>query len=472
MVHINSMRGRISFELIFGVFLLSLTAITISFFVTIRLWEKKHIESEVFNLQKIFYDLKNNPVDLINTTFPLPSGTTIAIYNLKKELVKGINIWNTSKNIPIKLVIEYGKDFFYPSVLMYDVVPSKDQNYILVIRRDFDIEKKFLKDTIILFTPFALICLITLTGFSYIIYRKRILVPLKILQLSYQNIDNPSSMTKLNPVNIKEWDNLFSQFNKMMDRLKEYEYNLQKRIEELKEANIKIKNTQDEIIFSEKMATVGRLSAGLAHEIGNPLTSIIGYLSYLISDAKDENIKEILKIIMKETERINNIIRDLLNFARQEKKEYEYANPLEIIEETLKLLIPQKDFSKINIIKSFKAESLVFFSKESLKQVILNLLLNAIDVTPPQGTIFIKTYVENNYYCIEIEDEGGGIPDEIKDKIFEPFFTTKPSGKGTGLGLSVALTLVERYNGKLTFINRDKGVSFIIKLKTMVEKYG
>jgi signal transduction histidine kinase len=466
------MRGRISFELIFGVFLLSLTAITISFFVTIRLWEKKHIESEVFNLQKIFYDLKNNPVDLINTTFPLPSGTTIAIYNLKKELVKGINIWNTSKNIPIKLVIEYGKDFFYPSVLMYDVVPSKDQNYILVIRRDFDIEKKFLKDTIILFTPFALICLITLTGFSYIIYRKRILVPLKILQLSYQNIDNPSSMTKLNPVNIKEWDNLFSQFNKMMDRLKEYEYNLQKRIEELKEANIKIKNTQDEIIFSEKMATVGRLSAGLAHEIGNPLTSIIGYLSYLISDAKDENIKEILKIIMKETERINNIIRDLLNFARQEKKEYEYANPLEIIEETLKLLIPQKDFSKINIIKSFKAESLVFFSKESLKQVILNLLLNAIDVTPPQGTIFIKTYVENNYYCIEIEDEGGGIPDEIKDKIFEPFFTTKPSGKGTGLGLSVALTLVERYNGKLTFINRDKGASFIIKLKTMVEKNG
>jgi two-component system NtrC family sensor kinase len=472
MVHINSMRGRISFELIFGVFLLSLTAITISFFVTIRLWEKKHIESEVFNLQKIFYDLKNNPVDLINTTFPLPSGTTIAIYNLKKELVKGINIWNTSKNIPIKLVIEYGKDFFYPSVLMYDVVPSKDQNYILVIRRDFDIEKKFLKDTIILFTPFALICLITLTGFSYIIYRKRILVPLKILQLSYQNIDNPSSMTKLNPVNIKEWDNLFSQFNKMMDRLKEYEYNLQKRIEELKEANIKIKNTQDEIIFSEKMATVGRLSAGLAHEIGNPLTSIIGYLSYLISDSKDENIKEILKIIMKETERINNIIRDLLNFARQEKKEYEYANPLEIIEETLKLLIPQKDFSKINIIKSFKAESLVFFSKESLKQVILNLLLNAIDVTPPQGTIFIKTYVENNYYCIEIEDEGGGIPDEIKDKIFEPFFTTKPSGKGTGLGLSVALTLVERYNGKLTFINRDKGASFIIKLKTMVEKNG
>ncbi len=466
------MKGRISFELIFGIFLLSFTAITISFLVTVRLWEKKHVESEVFNLQKIFYDIKNYPIDLINTTIPLPSGTTMGIYNLKKELIKGMNIWNTSRNIPLKLEIEYSKDFFYPSVVLYDLVPSKDANYILVLRRDFDIEKKFLKDSIFLFTPFAFICLITLTGFSYIIYRKRIIVPLTILQEAYQNIDNPSSTHTLRPVKIKEWDTLFAQFNKMMDRLKEYEYNLQKKIEELKEANLKIKNTQDEIIFSEKMATVGRLSAGLAHEIGNPITSIMGYLSILISEAKDEHTKEMLETIMKETERINSIIKDLLNFARQEKKEIDYANPVEIIEETLKLLLPQKDFSNINIVKSFSAYNPVFFSKESLKQVILNLLLNAIDVTPPNGTITIKTYMENDYFYIDIEDEGGGVPDEIKDKIFEPFFTTKPPGKGTGLGLSVALTLVERYNGKLILTNRNKGASFIIKLKPFEHKNG
>lgn len=466
------MKGRISFELIFGVFLLAFTAITINFFVTVRLWEKKHIESEVFNLQKIFYDIKNNPIDLINTTIPLPSGTTMGIYNLKKELVKGMNIWNSSRNIPVKLEIEYSKDFFYPSFVLYDLVPSKEANYILVLRRDFDIEKKFLKDIIFLFTPFAFICLITLTGFSYIIYRKRVVEPLTILQEAYQNIDNPSSTQKLKPVKIKEWDTLFTQFNKMMDRLKDYEYNLQKKIEELKEANLKIKNTQDEIIFSEKMATVGRLAAGLAHEIGNPITSIMGYLSMLISEAKDEHTKEMLETIMKETERINNIIRDLLNFARHEKKEIEYANPIEIIEETIKLLLPQKDFSNINIVKSFNANNLVYFSKEPLKQVILNLLLNAIDVTPTNGTITIKTFIEDDYFCIEIEDEGGGIPDEIKDKIFEPFFTTKPPNKGTGLGLSVALTLVERYNGKLGFTNRDKGASFKIKLKPFEYKNG
>lgn len=467
MVSYKDMKGKIGFELISGIFTLSFFAILISFFVSIRLWEKKHIELESFNIQRIFYDIQKSTKDINNLDLFLPSGYTYGIYNMNKELIKGQNILPPPKTIPPKLEVKYDKSFFYPSVTLFDVITIQNNSYIFVIRRDFDIEKYQLKKLIILFIPFGLILILTLSFFSFWIYNKRIIKPLNTLKMAYENIDNHSSNYNLTNVGIYEWDILFNQFNEMMNRLKKYEESLKRKIEELKEANKRIKNAQDEIIFSEKMATVGRLSAGLAHEIGNPLTSIMGYLSSLKESNNDPETKEIISIVLSETERINRIVKDLLNFARAEKKDFqeEVTNPIEVIEETLKLLAPQKDFTKVNIEKNFQENTNVIFPKEELKQVILNILLNALDVTPPKGRIIISTFPSEQYLCITIEDEGGGVPESIKDKIFEPFFTTKPVGKGTGLGLSVAHTLVKRYDGKIIFNNTDKGAKFIIMLK-------
>lgn len=461
------MKGKIGFELIIGIFILSFFAILISFFVSIRLWEKKHLDLESFNIQRIFYDIQKSNIDIENLELFLPSGYTYGIYNLNKELVKGQDILLSPKTIPSRLEIKYEKNFLYPSVTLFDVINLKNNSYILAIRRDFDIEKYQLKKLIILFIPFGLIIIFTLTFFSFWIYNKRIIKPLQTLKKAYEEIDKYSSNYNLSKIGIYEWDVLFDQFNEMMNRLKDYENNLKNKIDELEDANKKIKTAQDEIIFSEKMATVGRLSAGLAHEIGNPLTSIMGYLSSLKESKNDPEIKEVLSIVLNETERINRIVRDLLNFARTEKKDTqdEITDPIEVIEETLKLLEPQKDFTKVIVEKNFLNKSMVVFSKEELKQVLLNLLLNAIDVTPQNGKIMITTFESNEYFCLSIEDEGGGISESIKDKIFEPFFTTKPVGKGTGLGLSVAHTLVKRYDGKMIFENTEKGAKFTIMLK-------
>lgn len=467
MVSYKDMKGKIGFELISGIFILSLCAILISFFVSIRLWEKKHIELESFNIQRIFHDIQKSKIDIDNLELFLPSGYSYGIYNLNQELIKGENLLTSPKNIPLKLEIKYEKDFFYPSITLIDTITIKNNNYILAIRRDFDIEKHQLKKLIILFVPFALILILTLTFFSFWIYNKRIIKPLNTLKKAYEQIDNYSSSYNLENIGIHEWDILFNQFNEMMTRLKDYEKSLKRKIDELEEANKRIKDAQDEIIFSEKMATVGRLAAGLAHEIGNPLTSIIGFLSTLKESTNDEESKNIISIVLNETERINRIVKDLLNFTRTEKKQYhnETSNPVEVIEETLNLLAPQKDFTDVIIEKHFESEHAVNFSKEELKQVILNIILNALDVTPPKGKIIITTFERDEHFFIIIEDEGGGVPESIKDKIFEPFFTTKPIGKGTGLGLSVAHTLVKRYDGKIFFENTIKGAKFTIMLK-------
>ncbi|MCX7771347.1 MAG: ATP-binding protein [Proteobacteria bacterium] len=467
MVFKKDMKGNIGIELTVGTLILSLFAVLISFAVTLRLWEKKHIEIEAFNIQRIFHDIKKNNQSIENIELYLPSGYSYGIYNMNKDLIKGIDILSNYKKIPTELEIEYEDKLLYPSITLVETIDFKENKYILAIKRDFDIEKYQLKKIVVLFIPFCMIIIFSITFFSFWIYKKRILNPLNTLKKAYDSIDNYSSYYILKNIGIHEWDSLFNQFNEMMKRLREYEDKLKKKIDELEEANKRIKNAQDEIIFSEKMATVGRLSAGLAHEIGNPLTSIIGYISSLRAITEDKETKEILSIILDETERINRIVRDLLNFARVERRENlrEIADPIETIEETLKLLSPQRDFTQVTIEKDYKDQCYVIFSKEELKQVILNILLNALDVTPPNGKITISTFQKEDYYIISIEDEGGGIPEDLKNKIFEPFFTTKPIGKGTGLGLSVAHTLVQRYEGKIEFENTPKGAKFYIMLK-------
>ncbi len=143
------------------------------------------------------------------------------------------------------------------------------------------------------------------------------------------------------------------------------------------------------------------------------------------------------------------------------------CNPKEVVDETLRLLAPQKDFKKTKLVNNFKDSGTVCFSREELKQVLLNLLINAIDVTPDGGNITISSSLEEVFLVIAVSDEGGGVPEEIKDKIFDPFFTTKPPGKGTGLGLSVVHTLVEKYGGKIDFENKDRGAVFRVYLKLL-----
>ncbi|GAB4436537.1 MAG: hypothetical protein OHK0040_07800 [bacterium] len=339
--------------------------------------------------------------------------------------------------------------------------------------REFDAEKEMIKKDVVIFLPFAIVCLFTLTAFAFVLYKRRLLTPFEVLKNAYREVEQGRLTTRIKPVGIREWDSLYNRFNEMINHLEQYKKDLEKTISELSKTNEALQSAQQEIVFSEKMATVGRLAAGLAHEIGNPLTSIMGYLSFMISNANNEEEKNMLSLILNETERINRIIRDLLNFARSTSDDtIKTCNPREVVEESIRLLLPQKDFKKTNLINNFTENMPVNFSNEELKQVILNLLINAIDVTPEGRKIVISSLREGSFLIISVADEGGGVPDEIKDKIFDPFFTTKPPGKGTGLGLSVVHTLVERYGGKITFENGEKGAIFKVYLKGLEDNIG
>lgn len=466
----SNRQAKISTELVYGIFLLTFLSISITFIASIKIIERQRIEIEAFNIQKIFYDIeKDYPLSVQKLSLYLPNGITYGIYDInKKHLISGHDGLKKEEIKIIDFQLSIEKAFLYPSITAKRVINISGVPYLMFVKKDFDAERSGLKNILFLFIPFGVVSLFTLTGFAYAYYKRRFLIPFETLKNAYSRVTEENIDVRIDRANVKEWDLIYNQFNEMIERVKNYKERLEQNIQELSKTNEALKSAQDEIIFSEKMATVGRLSAGLAHEIGNPLTSIMGYISFLRDGAKDEKDREILFLIYKETERINRIIRDLLNFARSKNEEGVGAcNPKDVVVDVIRLLSPQKDFKKVELINNVLEGRAILFSAEELKQVLLNLLINAVDVSPNGGKIEISSKTEGDYFLISIKDEGGGVPLEIKDKIFDPFFTTKPVGKGTGLGLSVAHSLVTRYGGKIYFQNYEKGCIFYLKLKML-----
>jgi len=250
--------------------------------------------------------------------------------------------------------------------------------------------------------------------------------------------------------------------SKMLDDLKESEEKLEKSNIQLVKAYEKLKNTQNSLIQAEKMAALGRFSAGIAHEVKNPLAITLGgleYLEYKIGKS-DPDKQEAIQKSKEAVLRADTILKDLMHFASPSKLELEYVSPEALVDE-IAALFKYKAPLKINIQLDLKKENAyILADKNQIQQVILNLLLNSCEAMSHGGDIAIKTYVaaidnsvfgKNPVCVIEICDNGEGIPNEILSKIFEPFFTTKRDGKGTGMGLAIAKTIIDNHKGDLTF---------------------
>lgn len=208
-------------------------------------------------------------------------------------------------------------------------------------------------------------------------------------------------------------------------------------------------NAQRQIIQSEKLSSVGRLTAGIAHDLNNPLTGVLTFAHFLKEKrADDEKDLEDINVIIRETTKVREIIRRLLNFARQSPSNKELTNINEIIQELLKLIKGQKEFRNVQIIENYD-EKLpeLQADKNQLQQVFLNLLLNAGESITGKGVITIETSTTGQNLQVAISDSGCGIDDKDMDKIFDPFFTTKPVGKGPGLGLSVSYGIIKQHGG-------------------------
>ncbi len=227
-------------------------------------------------------------------------------------------------------------------------------------------------------------------------------------------------------------------------------------------------DTQRQISNSEKLASLGKLAAGIAHEINNPLTGVLTYSSILLEELKETDYKEDLDIIVSETLRCRKIVREILNFARETQIEKEVVNINQVISETLTILEKHVAFHNIGIVKEFRDDlPTVNIDINQVKSVINNLALNAADAMGDSGTLTITTAQseDGRSVVITISDTGCGIPEENLIKIFDPFFTTKETGKGTGLGLSVTYGIIKRHNGQITVNSTvGKGTVFTITL--------
>ncbi|TAL32999.1 MAG: HAMP domain-containing protein [Spirochaetes bacterium] len=227
-------------------------------------------------------------------------------------------------------------------------------------------------------------------------------------------------------------------------------------------------DTHQQIINSEKLASLGKLAAGIAHEINNPLTGVLTYSSILLEDLKDTEYKDDLEIIVNETMRCRKIVREILNFARETKIEKERVNINLIISETLSILEKHVSFHNIGIVKAFRDDlPPMYVDINQIKSVINNLALNAADAMSDGGTLTIATNLdsENDSVVITVNDTGCGIPEGNLIKIFDPFFTTKETGKGTGLGLAVTYGIIKRHNGQITVHSiPGEGTKFVITL--------
>jgi signal transduction histidine kinase len=270
---------------------------------------------------------------------------------------------------------------------------------------------------------------------------------------------------------------LIAGFNVMAEKLKKAYVKLEGRVEasnkELEAAYEVLKQRQEQLIQSEKMAALGQLSAGIAHEIRTPLTSIKIFIQSLEEEIEpDETQKEDFRIIMKEIDRINENIARFLNFARPDEPQFQAVDIGSLVKETVNLLAAKFKGSGICLDLCLPDEHPVLEGDpKQLTQVFLNLLINAVEAMPQGGTLTIRSAVtvdpesRREFLELMIRDSGHGISEEDLPRVFEPFFTKK--ALGTGIGLSIVYSIVQKHDGRIEVESEvGKGSSFILLLPT------
>jgi len=240
-------------------------------------------------------------------------------------------------------------------------------------------------------------------------------------------------------------------------------------LEETRQALENLRRTQEQLLQSEKMAAVGQLISGVAHELNNPLTAILGYSQLLASSSTDERSIEFVEKLRTQALRTHRIVHNLLSFARQQKPERSPTRIDQILDNTLALREYDLRINNIVVHRDFDPDLPVTSADaHQLQQVFLNILNNAVDAIleeASQGEIWIRTAVRGECLVVEFEDSGPGVRDP--QRVFDPFYTTKPVGKGTGLGLSICYGIVVEHGGTIRVSNSTepgRGAIFVVEL--------
>ena len=302
--------------------------------------------------------------------------------------------------------------------------------------------------------------IVFIAAVSAVAVSRKFTAPLEVLSAAVRKVAKGNFDINVDIKSRDEIGQLSNSFNNMADELMERERSL--------------KRAQLALVQSEKMAAVGTLSAGLAHEVKNPLSAVLGYAQ--LSKRKlsqPDVIKGYLDTIESETRRCNEIIGNLMTFSRSEKGEFTDVTINDVVEKSVGIVEHQLGLNNVHIKMELAADiPEIIGNPNQLQQVLMNLAINAQQAMGPDGgTVDIGTYSDGKNVYISVSDTGPGISEELAEKIFEPFFTTKAAGEGTGLGLSVTYGIIKDHDGDIRVERaEDGGARFVIELPMHVSR--
>lgn len=317
---------------------------------------------------------------------------------------------------------------------------------------------------------------ILLLGLGAFILSRIVVTPLHRLLAATEKITGGQYGQRIRISGSAELADLAESFNAMSTTLMVKEEQVSQHLDSLQKMNNELNQAKEETLRTEKMASIGLLAAGMAHEIGTPLASIIGYAELAGSEELDTaTVQDYARRISVDCARIDRIVRGLLQYASPQGKIVERCNIMQLLDETLQLLAEQGVFKSMKV--SCSASDTIpnaAADPHQLQQVLINLFINSRDAMTDGGTLSISVNIENanninmalaTWIRIDVSDTGCGIPQEQINKIFDPFFTTKEPGKGTGLGLAISARIIEAFGGKITASSKvGKGTTFSIRL--------
>lgn len=341
-------------------------------------------------------------------------------------------------------------------------------------------EKPFLEvrtDMMLTFLIVAAVGVLVVLGLTYLITRSMIHPLEEIVAASNRIADGDLEHVPINVPSRDEIGHLADRFNKMVasiktmrDELEEWGRTLEEKVKKRTE---ELSMVQTQMAQSAKLASLGRLAAGVAHEINNPLGGILTFSMLALEDCDDENpLRQNLEIIIKQTMRCRETVKGLLDFARQSTTTASLTEVNSVVDATLSLLQNQAIFQNVRTVRKFKQDlPQVLIDPGQLQQVVVNIALNAVDAMEESGTLTVETGMDaqGQEVVIRISDTGKGIPDDVLPLIFEPFFTTKKVGAGIGLGLSIVHGIVTRAGGRVEAANATEGATFTLRLPVAQE---
>ncbi len=349
------------------------------------------------------------------------------------------------------------------------VVPSSDGAVAAILRTDDSAARA--GPLVRLLGLYSLLVGTVLLVAAYFALTRLIVRPLDGLARAAERVAHGARRFSVPKAGARELVELGQNLHTMTEHLIREEEALRAKVDEVQRATVSLKEAQERLIRSERLASVGRLAAGLAHEVGNPIAALLGLEDLLLEGGLDAaEQQDFLQRMRKETERINRILRDLLQFARpgeaHELASAAQGDVAEAVADTAALIAPQKAMRDVELELALPdGLGPVALSAEQLMQLILNLLLNAVDALDGGGRVRVTAKSNSAGVQLVVEDNGPGVAEAVRDRLFEPFVTTKEVGKGTGLGLAVCRGLVEAVGGSIALDTAcQSGARFVVEL--------